>query len=800
MQPQEKQKFEERAKKLGLNRYSRPRTDSAGMKLPESTWELLPDHIDQVATRSDRILGILGLGLAGSVIGRMHDLAKSDPRFYARLYGTVESFDHAALGGRLADIPSTGWFPQIILGHHRSIPDNKEQDGMGIMGADERMVAAALHRYDPTLVPTDTEIRKAAKEVQTYVRMALYSSFPDDVSRKRFESMLVFGMQKLIYSSLVDADYLGTEHFFRGEREKKYDPLSVIVDKLIAYRDQYAAKSSRAAKPYMINMRNDLWKSAVACGDMDGDLFTMTGPTGSGKTFAYMVLALKKAIRDGQDRVIVVLPFCAIISQVCDMLRSAIGEKNVLEHHSGYDLDEMVRSSKKYQRARSRTSSRNHLRVVRSDIEERIRESFENWDAPVIVTTREQFDESFFCRYPGRSRRIHNMANSVIVFDEVQTTPRALTAPFIGELHVLRSLYRSTLILSTATQPAYGRKPERLWGLSGAKEVVANAKRYFHEASQRVRMSPLGDIAVMDLALRIAKEHQAMCVCNTRKNSDLVSQALTRLGIRHILMNALIHKRQIRRMIREVRRRLDRDEHIILVTTQIVEAGVDLDFPNGYSEACPLDSRLQRAGRVNRHGNRPQGVMHVFTLADGNRNRGYDRANCVTESVISDCGDYSVEKLTTMDEYYRRLLREEKDNLDIHGIVPMTPNLLEGRGGLEVAMAPADRSRRVLRTKFSLYDKFKYIGGRVSIAIPVDRRCQKALSLIQDRILKGWRPGRKLLSILQDYVVSVYTHEFKELDNCADLEESHGFWILRDMSWYDKKRGLLIWNLPCYNK
>jgi CRISPR-associated endonuclease/helicase Cas3 len=314
-------------------------------------------------------------------------------------------------------------------------------------------------------------------------------------------------------------------------------------------------------------------------------------------------------------------------------------------------------------------------------------------------------------------------------------------------------------------------------------------------------MVPLGDISVQGLADRLAKEHQAMCACNTRQNADLVSQALSRMGVKHLLMNTLLHKRRIRAIIREVRRRLARGEHVILVTTQIVEAGVDLDFPVGYCEKCPMDSMLQRAGRINRHDTRPQqGIMYVFSLTDGNRNLGYANANSVTESVMSDCGDFGIENLDTMDTYYNRWLLESGNNLDGKMIVPTNPNLATGRGGAEVAKSPADRQKQVLRTKFGLYDEFKYIGHRVSIAIPSNAKCLKVIGEIQDRILRGCRPGRKLISSLQDHMVSIYDHEFEELNKLANLEESHGFWVLRDMTWYDKKRGLLIWNLPCYNK
>lgn len=788
----------------GLNPYAHTRSKD-GVLADENTWETITEHMEQVSSRTERFADVLGLGFAGRILGLLHDLGKFDPTFYQRIRGLLMgSFDHAAKGGSLADITAMGFFTQIILGHHRYIPDNFEIDKKtgGESGTDYRIRMAKSHKCDPTAIPSDADIKKAFLIVRSFIQAAIDTSYGDPTVRKRFEPLFFFGLQKFLYSCLVDADYLGTENFYQEtEREKRHDSLNVILEKFLGYHERFIQKKKTGKITWLNAMRNDIWDSAVACGGMAGTAFTMTGPTGSGKTLAYIVMALMKAIRDKKNRVIIVLPYCSIISQVCDILRKAVGEKNVLEHHSGYDLNEQIMASSRYKQYKGRKPGWKKLKGLREDIEDLTRKSFENWDAPIVVTTREQFDESFFCRYPGRSRRIHNMANSVIVFDEVQTTPKCLTIPFVGELHVLRYLYNSTLILSTATQPAYGRKPERLWGLDGVIEVVAKAKEYFKQASKRVRFKQLGTLSVGALADKLGKHHQVLCVVNTRENSKLVSEALTERKIPHLHMNTLVHKRRVRAIIKEVRRRLDNNERIVLITTQIVEAGVDLDFPIGYTERCPLDSKLQRAGRVNR--NAKAGVvgdMFEFSLSDGAYNRGYMTANSITEAALYQCNDYDVRNLDTVDFYYEGLLFDKGNDLDSKGIVVAHPNPGKGVGAAEIVSSSMDGKSPVLRLKYSLFDTFKYVADRVSIAIPINKKSEETLDVVQDLIARGFRPGRKLVSRLQDYMVSIYENEFEDLLAEGVLEESYGFYILRDMSWYDKKLGLMVWNLTCHTK
>ena len=771
----------------GLNKFARTKKYN-GVLLPTSFWELIPDHLEGVAARTERFASVLGMGAIGRILGLFHDLGKFDPRFYERIATpAAPSFDHAAMGGRMADLGTRGLFTQVVLGHHRYVPEDEEPCNASghLNGTRDRLTAAAGHVCDQASIPSNAETEAACAVVYERVRLALESAFADPEARRRFEPMFFFGVQKFLYSCLVDADYLDTEKFHRGtEREKGSESLDVIRGRLMRYQGELAAAGSGTAKRWMVDMRNDLWSSALECAAGPGDLFTITSPTGSGKTLAYMALALDKAVREGKDRVIVVLPYCSIITQVCEMLRRAVGSKNVLEHHSGYDLEEQTRRDKR-------------LGGGFGGEEKRIREAFENWDAPVVVTTRVQFDESFFCRYPGRSRRVHNMANSVVVFDEVQATPRDKTLPFVGELHVLRSLFRSTLILSTATQPAYGYGRERSWGLAGAIEVVREPGKYFNLASQRVVPKDLGMISSRRLAERLAVCRQVLCVVNTRENAGIVSGELTRMGVKHVHLSTLIHKRRVRWVLRKVKGMLARGEEVRLVTTPIVEAGVDLDFPEGYSERCPLDSRYQRMGRVNRHGNRPQETMWIFDLSDGNRNRGYSRGNSDTESAMYACGDFKMESLETMVLYYERFLKERGRELDGEGMVPSPKRT--GVSGCRVVTSPVDGKTKVGRTSFELYDRFKYIGGRVSVVVPLSARCRKALDEVRDSLGKGLYPAKRLMSVVQDYMVSIYEYEFDELVAKADMEELNGFWVLRDLSWYDEGGvGLMVWDLPCH--
>jgi CRISPR-associated helicase Cas3/CRISPR-associated endonuclease Cas3-HD len=779
---------------LGLNPYSRPAHLENGLLAPRERWEVMPEHLGAVAALAKAFGDKIGLGDICEVAGGGHDTGKFDLQMLGRFLGRVESFDHPALGAALLDAATEGILTQPILGHHRYIPDETEEDASECVSA--RLEKAATHRHSIELIPFLDRAAEAARTAKSVLKAALRSEFPNAADQERFFPMFFFAMQKFINSALVDADCLSAERFHKGHgRRNRFPPMSVLLDRLVRFQARVAAAGAATAEPWLVEMRNDVWASAISAARLEASLYFLTAPTGSAKTLAYVVLAMMKAVSLGLDRVIIVLPYCAVTSQVSDVLRAAIGRGNVIEHHTGYDPKERVKSFRSYRQILANTPrNTSALHKESSSLQEEMRQTFENWDAPVIVTTREQFDESFFCRLPGRSRKVHNMARSAIVFDEIQAGNRDLTIPFVGMLHVLRSLYRSVVICSTATQPSYHKSDDRQWGLEGGVDVVARHREYFAIASRRTSMTRIGRKSSREVAEMVAEHRQVMCVLNTRLNAVLVSTQLERMGVPHILLYSLRCKRERNRVVRLVARCLAAGIPIRLVTTQAVEAGTDFDFPVGYSEDAPLDSLDQRRGRVNRHGRRGTSQFYVFTLCDGNSNPSYVAGLASTETVLSSTGDFNVVDVGTMDAYYARMLRSEKP-LDKHRIVPDRHMSMSGRGGLfrSKSKYPPTAGANVYRTRFASYDEFKYIGGKCSVVIPTNAECRRAIADMDAAMASGKKPARKTLATLSGYVVSIYENELDDLARKTILENHNGFFVLRDVAgFYNAKRGLLI--------
>ena len=311
------------------------------------------------------------------------------------------------------------------------------------------------------------------------------------------------------------------------------------------------------------------------------------------------------------ERVIVAIPYTSIVEQTAATLKAIFGAENVLEHHSNYDFRDL-------------------------DDEERARQrlAIQNWDAPIVVTTNVQLFESLFSNKPGKSRKVHNMARSVIILDEAQTLPDELLKPSLAMLEELAAGYGSSMVLCTATQPAL----EGLWPFGAEPREIVQHRDLFDEAfGGRVAYESLGTIEQADLVERIAAGREVLCVVGTRGLAraiydNVVARAVERGDLSDVKrafdegyfhLSAFMIPGHRSAMLERIRERLDRKERCVVVSTQLVEAGVDVDFPEVYRELAGLDSVVQAAGRCNREGRLPgAGTVRVFELSvDGERQK-----------------------------------------------------------------------------------------------------------------------------------------------------------------------------------
>lgn len=574
-------------------------------------WQPLQEHLHEVASLARQFAGPFGLEQWGETVGKLHDLGKASEAFQRHLAGNPATVDHSAPGARIAiDLYPSRLIGQMggrllafcIAGHHGGIPngsvksnDNERTPLKRRLGTvDVEWAQSMLERLDISI--------PAADEVEELLSIDRLREIQQRFVGKKAQEYLAFSMTvrcRMLYSCLVDADYLDTERFMspktyqlRVERPTK--PLSELLEAL----DAHLGRLSEGAVDSPVNKARALILSdcriAAAC---KPGLFTLTSPTGSGKTLSVLGFSLKHALIYGHDRVIFAVPFTSIVEQNAQVYRSVLGDDAALEHHSNYDF------STKTDRGLSEKLAA------------------QNWDAPIIVTTNVQLFESLFSNRPSKCRKLHNIANSVIVLDEAQALPDELMLSTLAMLEVLCNDYGCTVVLCTATQPALNG----IWPFdAGPTEIVSHREGFEAAFGRRASFQYNPSISEEDLADRLRHEHQALCIVGTKAKARRLHDEVAELscgeddedceGLFHLSANMTPFHRSC--VLDVVRKRLSEGLRCIVISTQLVEAGVDVDFPTVYRELAGIDSLYQAAGRCNREGKREHGVVHVFELAE----------------------------------------------------------------------------------------------------------------------------------------------------------------------------------------
>ncbi|GAB6187693.1 CRISPR-associated helicase Cas3' [Thermopirellula anaerolimosa] len=588
--------------------------------------ELLRDHLLRVAELAQRFAEPFSCGHQAYAAGLLHDAGKYGDRFQSYIRGRESrGGDHAAPGAIIAAYRygKGGLFPAAAIeGHHGGmeyLPLSAKQyceDRIRLFKETPRKFSTDDLGRLKTLL--DKEGIALPAEVEGLVR-----------SGKMIADMLD---ARMLFSSLVDADYLATEAHFAGDAQTPYrltperPPLD-LARAIQAFEDHLESvrnHSDNIDSP-MRELRESLLNDCIAAAASPTGLFTLSAPTGSGKTLAMLAFALHHAQRHGLRRIVVVLPYLNIIDQTVQEYRNIFSEARgfdpgiIQEHHS---LAEQGRDD-------AARISGDHGDPDSEDAEEpesTSRSLTPNWDAPIILTTTVQFFESLFSARPSRCRKLHRLAKSVILFDEVQTLPPKLAVATLSALSRLAQPdgpYGSSLVFATATQPAFETLESRvaMYAPGGwqPREIVRHPERLFAAAAGRVQTVWRHEtpISLQDLAAELQGHDRVMCIVNLRRHAaDLARllQASGTAGVLHLSTNMCpVHRL---RVLDEVRRRLRENVPIRLVATQCVEAGVDLDFPTVYRAIAPLESLVQAAGRCNRQGARESGRVVVFRVAD----------------------------------------------------------------------------------------------------------------------------------------------------------------------------------------
>jgi len=701
----------------------------------KSQWQTLKDHLESTASIAERFAARINAETFGKAIGLLHDIGKYSVEFQKRLEGMPLKVDHSTAGAQEA-VKIYGKalgriLAYIIAGHHSGLPDvgSKADDS----SLDARLLKKALPEYsvykkEITTLPPGNSFRFPLCPQRDYYGFCL--------------QMFI----RFLYSCLVDADFLDTEKALDTAASRirsGYPSLKELLDKLDAFLEN---KCKTSEVTYVNQQRAEILKNCREKALHAPGLFTLTVPTGGGKTLSSLAFALRHAVIHNMERVIYVIPFTSIIEQNASVFRNVLGDNCVLEHHSNFAYPD--ENSEDW-----------------SEAVQKLKLSVENWDAPIIVTTNVQFFESLFACKSSRCRKLHNIAGSVVIMDEAQMLPTAFLKPCLAAISELASNYGTSIVLCTATQPALdGLFPLELKPV----EIIPQPKKLY-KAFKRVSVSNIGQITNEQLANALLEHNQALCIVNTRKHArELFEMMNGQQGTYHLSARMCPAHRTSK--LKAVKDTLSEAKTCRVVSTQIIEAGVDVDFPAVYRSSAGIDSIAQAAGRCNREGKMKKGDVYIFRPEKQGLPSGwFSRTASITDMVLRKCDDPL--SLDSVRQYFTILYNIEGQGLDEKNIMK---RIKEDEKNLSFPF-------RSIAEDFRLIDR-----DTLPVIIPWDDECEK---LMEEA---AWNPYPfSLARRFQPYIVQVYPNEFIELVRARALKTVAGtFHFLVDSSLYCEETGL----------
>mgnify|MGYP000044074913 CR=1 FL=1 len=650
----------------------------------------LRDHLLGTAALARQFGEAFGAGDLCSTVGLLHDAGKVAPAWQERLTRLAAGVpaarvDHKRLGAGLAYAPCRAPGGLAIMGHHGGMPD---------AGGDTV----------PT--KTDDELRERVLAEVPEIASVLAGPAPLLPAHWTGDPTLAEMATRMVHSTLVDADYLDTSAHFLADRVKR--PAQPGMDELVERFEggRSSLLSRRRASP-IDRLRETVYEQCLAAAVLPPGLFRLPAPTGSGKTIASAGFALHHAAAHGLRRVVVAVPFLSITEQNAEIYRRLLGNDVVLEHHSAVEPGSLARYG------------------------------VENWDAPFVVTTTVQLFESLFSNRPSRTRKLHRLVRSVIVLDEVQAIPLHFLPTILDGLRLLCSYFGATVLLASATQPTVEALGPLVEHGVRPTEIISDPPQLYADMA-RVRPEWVTVPTSVEVADLVARERQALLVVSTTSSARDLARLLIERGVpvvRHLSTRMCqAHRRAV---LAEVRARLAADEGVVVVSTSLIEAGVDVDFPVVFRSLAPAESLLQAAGRANREGLRPSGRLVVLDCPEIAPLRAHETAVAVTRQHFRPQPG-SLNDPVAMTRYYT----------DLFGSLALEDQALHRR--LHEA-----RRRLALAT---VAEQFRMIDDdSVSVFVAYDPVAAALLDALGDEVERTRTVDVATLRRLQPYVVNLPT-------------------------------------------
>lgn len=691
------------------------------------------DHSVGVARLASQFAGEFGMSKWGKVLGLLHDKGKETDAFqqyikkesgYAPDIKICGKHHHAYVGGILAQKyygkSSYNLFVNQIVSHHTGLHDSDE-------------IKEIINQEIPS-------------EVNIYHTKEKLNRPEFNIQENDFHHLA-----RMLFSCLVDADFLDTEAFMDRESYTLRQNKEALNNLLPLLENKLKDLKTKADSSEINIIRNQIQQQCLKMADTPTGFYSLTVPTGGGKTLSSLVWAIKHAIKNGQKRVIIAIPYTSIIVQTASVLRSIFGEENVLEHHSCVDPEQIKDEKQK----------------------EKMKLATENWDYPIIVTTNVQLFVSMFSNKPSACRKLHNIVNSVIILDEVQTLPTDYLQPIVDSLKTYNKLFNVSFLFTTASQPVLrglieGCNPKAAFnGIDHITEIIPDDFK-LHDKLRRVKLSINNEGKTYDeLAEMLSQHKRVLCIVNTRRDAKEIYERLPQEGIT-LHLSKMMCPDHISETLKAIKTALkdNKNEIIRVVSTQLIEAGVDIDFPFVFRQEAGLDSVLQAAGRCNREGKNGLSTTYVFSLSkEHNLTKGdIQAANSARLSLGNDHDWFAPE---TMTSFFKQLYcrKESFDKKDIrHYLYYPTNNL----------------SFQTAAKEFQLIED-----DGVNVVV-----CWKnSKDLVQQLLVNG--PSYMLMKKLSKYMVNINKTDFKTLADMGVVsEKKEGLFVVDYKQQYDEHIGL----------
>jgi CRISPR-associated endonuclease Cas3-HD len=681
-----------------------------------------------------------------------------------------------------------GWLEEAMIGvgHHGGLPDYHDT------GGNKSLHRAFVGKKD---VESQEEANKIYKETyreclavgRQLLESAGFHLTPHDRPQINIESELIL---RLMFSCLVDADWEDTEQFNRTQVGDEFDfvptPLSDLFECRAAI-EEYCRKNGHNASKKILRLRETVHRYCVEAATKPQGIFTLNAPVGSGKTVAALLMAILHARAHGLRRIIYVAPYLSIIEQNAEVIREALGLLGVncyiFEHHSIADPIQGI--DPPWQAAA-------------------IRARIANWDCSIIITTNVQFFDTLFSNMPGRMRKFHNIANAVVILDEVQNVRPKLIQPTCEMINQIVKVMHTTFILCTATQPEVHVKHVGLTDHLKAHAIIRNPGRLFARAKRvnvtwPIRRTKTGYQWIAwtyeELAKRMGRVRQSYAIVDTRRKArELFAVLHHRVGDAAFHLSTSMNPMHRRFVFHSVLARLAQKMKVRLVGTPCIEAGIDFSFPFGFRELGPYDNDIHASGRCARHGE-CVGRFVIFMLKDDEGHiitddnvhtppdEWYNRGTSVLRQMILAEGPPDINDPAFLRRYYRKLYTE--GSLDEHNISELRSKWqFHSVAGFYKTIE--DQSRPVVCRTWNcrlgdlgddrIPDWFHHAG----IPIPhPDERMPAIIERIHNELRK--RPFNRWLLNLMNYVsANIFWRPFQEFEITGLIEtdpETHiSFW------------------------